>query len=611
MNPSLRFLCSTLVLLGAFAAPAYADTCGGDVVCECGDTVVRSTSLEANIEGCSRTGLEVAAGVTLDCNGHSVIGRSSKDGIKIDEAPGARVRNCRVEGFRTGIRVAGGSGQLVSSNHLVGNRRGITISDEANDVRVESNTVEASREIGILVQAGTWDVEVVRNTVNGSRKENIRVTSSPRIMVEVNTLGGRPKVGLQVTHTEDGVFRGNEIQGSDVEVRGKSLRNLFLDNDLLDGGFDVKTHESGESAFAPMYNTFRGGSIPNARRCFTLRGASFNVIENVRVGECAGRAVELKKSDGFVPEGNEIDLATAGGGTGNGGGGDDGTCGADDEPCKCRDRVVESTRLEADITDCGKTGLVVAEGVTLDCAGFGVFGKSSSDGILVEGNDTRVRNCRVQGFNSGLRIKEGTSHLVADNVFTGNRRGIIVDGGVSDSTLDNNAIDGSRDIGIELRDGPTDIEIKRNTVMSSNKQNIDIKLATNPVVEQNILGGKTKDGIRLTDTTGARIRGNTIETEGISVRGGSTMNEFLDNDLEDQGFEFEGIEERSGPWRFPEYNLIKGGEVLNARRCFTFKGASFNTVDGVAVDECAGREVEAKKVDGHVPTGNVIDVVVR
>lgn len=153
----------------------------------------------------------------------------------------------------------------------------------------------------------------------------------------------------------------------------------------------------------------------------------------------------------------------------------------------------------------------------------------------------------------------------------------MVDGGVSDSTIDQNAIDGSRDIGIELRDGPSRIEIKRNTIFASNKQNIDIKLATSPVVEQNTLGGKTREAIRLTDTTGARIRGNRIATEGVLLRGASTGNEFRDNDLEDMGFEFEGVEERSGPWRFPEYNRIQGGEILNARRCFIFKGASFNT----------------------------------
>lgn len=598
---------SLTLLVATLPGAAAAAECGGSVPCECGDTVVESTTLSGNIEGCSRTGLVVAAGVTLDCAGHGVIGRSSKDGIHIDEARDARVRNCRVEGFRTGIRVSGESGQLVSGNHLVGNRRGITIGDHAMDARLESNVVEGSREIGILLQGGTSHIQIVRNTVRDSRKENIRITASHWVVVDVNTLSGRPKVGLQVTHTHSGRFRGNEIQGSDVEVRGDSIANLFLDNDLLDGGFDVKSHDAGDVARAPIWNVFRGGSIPNARRCFRLAGASHNVIEDVSIGECLGRAVELKKSDGFLPVGNVIDLPTVE----VGGKDEDGECGAS-KACACGDRVTSSVRLEEDLTGCGKTGLVVTAGVTLDCGGYGVYGKSSSDGIAVEGDEARVRNCRVQGFNSGVRLKNGNGHRLTDNVLGGNRRGIIVDGDVSDATLDKNLIEGSRDIGIEVRDGPTGIEITRNTILASNKQNIDVKLASGMVVENNVLGGKTKVGIRLTDTSGGRYRGNTIETEGVQVRGGSNANEFIDNDLEDLGFEFEGIEERSGPWRFPDGNLIRGGEVLSARRCFRFEGGVSNTViEDVRVDECAGREVENKRVDGHVPTNNTVDVVVR
>ncbi len=593
-----------LAILATLSTAAYAADCGGAVPCDCGDTLVASTTLSDDIAGCSRTGLEIAPGVTLDCAGHGVLGRSSKDGISVDDAPGARVRNCRVEGFRTGIRVAGGSGQLVSGNTLAGNRRGITVSDDASHVRVEGNVVLGSREIGILLQAGTTNIEVVRNTVNDSRKENIRITSSHGVTVEVNVLGGRPRVGLQLTHTHGGRIRGNEIRGSDVEVRGDAIGNLFLDNDLYDGGFDIKTHEASNVVKVPIWNVFRGGSIPNARRCFRLAGASYNVIEDVRIGACAGRAVELKRRDGVKPVGNVIDLPTVG----VGGDDQDGVCGGS-TVCSCGDRVTESARLEADLTNCGKTGLVVVGGVTLDCAGYGVFGKSSSDGIRVEGDGVRVRNCRVQGFNSGLRVKSGSGHRLTDNILTGNRRGIIVDGGASASTLDKNLIEGSRDIGIELRDGTVGIEITRNTVLDSNKQNIDIKLAQNPVVDGNRLGGKARVGIRLTDTTGARIRGNTVETEGVEIRGGSTNNEFLDNDLEDLGYEFSGIEERSGPWRFPEYNLVRGGSVLNARRCFRFLGASNNTIEGVRVDECEGREVENKRVDGHQPTGNVVDVV--
>ncbi|MDG2307123.1 MAG: hypothetical protein P8R42_21235 [Candidatus Binatia bacterium] len=48
-----------LALLCVFAPGAYAAECGDSVPCDCGDSVGASTTLTADIDGCSRTGREV------------------------------------------------------------------------------------------------------------------------------------------------------------------------------------------------------------------------------------------------------------------------------------------------------------------------------------------------------------------------------------------------------------------------------------------------------------------------------------------------------------------------------------------------------------------------
>src|SRR5207249_7896734 len=93
--------------LGA-GGPVWAADCGGAVPCRCGDTVKRSTTLSQDVGVCTGIGLSVVAGVVLDCAHHAITGSAlspAKYGVHVDHAVGATVRNCRVTGFRKGIRL--------------------------------------------------------------------------------------------------------------------------------------------------------------------------------------------------------------------------------------------------------------------------------------------------------------------------------------------------------------------------------------------------------------------------------------------------------------------------------------------------------------------------
>src|SRR5262245_17662983 len=112
--------------LGWGVTTATAADCGdGVATCQCGDTVVANTTLTADVGGCPKAGLRVmATSVVLDCNFHTLTGvkNGTKDngevGIHLDPGTDAEVRNCRVTGFRQGIRIGSGNNNRIINNEV-------------------------------------------------------------------------------------------------------------------------------------------------------------------------------------------------------------------------------------------------------------------------------------------------------------------------------------------------------------------------------------------------------------------------------------------------------------------------------------------------------------
>src|SRR5215468_297384 len=132
-----------LVVTGAGAASA--GNCGGGVACGCGDTVTTSTTLSQDIGVCTGTGLRVLSGVTLDCAGHTITGSTlspARYGVLVDGATGATVTQCRITGFRKGIRLSGGSRNKVVGNEVFTNHDyGIEMSGASSANKIKKNTV--------------------------------------------------------------------------------------------------------------------------------------------------------------------------------------------------------------------------------------------------------------------------------------------------------------------------------------------------------------------------------------------------------------------------------------------------------------------------------------
>ncbi len=80
---------------------------------------------------------------------------------------------------------------------------------------------------------------------------------------------------------------------------------------------------------------------------------------------------------------------------------------------QCGDTISLDTTLSADILNCPGTGLNIASGPTLDCAGHtisGAFDGREQWGVRIDSvQDVQVRNCRITGFLRGVRIKNSSN----------------------------------------------------------------------------------------------------------------------------------------------------------------------------------------------------------
>ena len=267
------------------AAPATADDCGtGVATCRCGDTVVTDTTLTADIGGCPKAGLKIASPVVLDCSNRAVTGvkNGSRDngevGIHLDPGIGAEVRNCRVSGFRQGIRIGSGHDNRIVNNEVFGNRKyGIEIAGASTDNVIQGNRVGkpsgsgvTKAEEGIHNGAASHNTLIRDNTVIDSKDENIYVLSSNGVRVIMNTVSQSDNAAIFLKNSSGALVARNTVTNNSITIRGDSSGNTFVDNTIAFGkGYLFEAHQDEAGDPSPGYwrcprrNTVTGGWVKN------------------------------------------------------------------------------------------------------------------------------------------------------------------------------------------------------------------------------------------------------------------------------------------------------------------------------------------------------------
>ena len=277
-----------LVVTGAGAASA--GNCGGGVACGCGDTVTTSTTLSQDIGVCTGTGLRVLSGVTLDCAGHTITGSTlspARYGVLVDGATGATVRNCRVTGFRKGIRLAGGGNNEVSGNETFTNHDyGIEMSGASAANRILRNNVWNNRDEGIHVGAGADDNVIKKNTVTRNKHENIYVLDADGTRIIANRVTTNDSAAIFIKHGNESFVARNKVQYGAIYVRGAASGNVLDSNALRGNGYYFQAYLDATKGWTfPHDNSVTGGQVENTKACLRFEGAYHNTVEDLMLDD--------------------------------------------------------------------------------------------------------------------------------------------------------------------------------------------------------------------------------------------------------------------------------------------------------------------------------------
>ena len=316
LRPSTWRVALLLSAMLAAATPGRAAPCGGDVPCACGDTVRGIAALGSDLVNCPDDGLRLKEDAVLDCAGHEIRGRGEGEGILLDQAVGAVVRNCVVMGFRVGVRVRGGRDNEIRNNEIASNGRyGIELSKSASATLITDNWIDESGDEGVHIGTGADGTVLVGNEIHGSHKENLYVLSSDLGIFRDNLLTGSGAAAVYLKHSSENVFEDNQIWGHVVHVRGHAQKNRFTNN-VVDGGrfiFEAykDKHPAGVKGWTrPADNVVSGGAVLDTKTCFQFKGASDNQAVDVGADGC--KAKKQSKKGGQKAKRNPVSLVEVG-----------------------------------------------------------------------------------------------------------------------------------------------------------------------------------------------------------------------------------------------------------------------------------------------------------
>ncbi len=203
----------------------------------CGDFVFTDTTLTEDLGPCPSNGLWIAASVplTLDLNGHSIIGQGTGDGVIAFGSNIVVKGRGRITNFDVGVSVEWGDAVMVYGLKLEKNKIGVGLT-RASRTRIFDNTIQGDGSVGVFLSDST--ALVFRNEVKGFSYGFLNYVGS--IVISENVITNN-QTGIRLG-IDDGSYRvrGNVIQrnqGNGIEADvlangscGQIEDNLVKDN---------------------------------------------------------------------------------------------------------------------------------------------------------------------------------------------------------------------------------------------------------------------------------------------------------------------------------------------------------------------------------------------
>ena len=239
---------AALLLATAFVSTANASTAVNTAVVRCGETLIRSTVLAADVGPCAGDGIVVGAdGITVNLNGHRVLGTPGPGdnvGIRVQRRTRVVVSGGTVRGFGAGVAIMGGSRNIVT---------GVTAKDN----------------VGLIDGSGDFG-------------DGLAIFNSSYNILRANTVRHNgPFDGVGVFGASS---TGNQVVGNVVELNNIARFVPQLDLMLnLDEGINLGAGLSGGNHTTVVNNTVRNNGLNGINAC-SIRGNPCITTDDVIVG---------------------------------------------------------------------------------------------------------------------------------------------------------------------------------------------------------------------------------------------------------------------------------------------------------------------------------------
>jgi parallel beta-helix repeat protein len=185
------------------------------------------------------------------------------------------------------------------------------------------------------------------------------------------------------------------------------------------------------------------------------------------------------------------------------------------------------------VIPCIDGGDAIVVSITADHCIFDRFqiGSDWDFGILLQSNDSIIRNCTVFKADSDIKLDGASHNLISHNIFRGSKEGILVDSS-SYNTITNNIVDHNQLTKLSLWGGSS-YNLVRDNIFSNSTYWEGINNLDNcsyNIYENNIIWNNTEAGINIGAGYDLRITGNSFMNNGIAFS--STMPELLSYTIE-------------------------------------------------------------------------------
>ena len=243
------------------ALPASAGPHGSAAVAQvaCGATIVESVKLDDDL-ACTGDGLVAGAdGITIDLNGHTIVGSGAGAGIRVTGRSNVRITGGTIRNFRIGVNIGSSANVVVDHNQVVGNPEGIVLTSGSTGNTVKDNIIQESATRGMALRDDTSANEIKANTFAGNRvgilvfesdfntlKDNnvsgsilagirLNVLATGNVLKD-NTVTSNP-AGIEFLITPTGSATGNELKGNRIETNSCGLKGPTAGNSLKENSF--------------------------------------------------------------------------------------------------------------------------------------------------------------------------------------------------------------------------------------------------------------------------------------------------------------------------------------------------------------------------------------